>query len=188
MSTLNANIFPKTGFFFKDADGVKHVADSWPGVIARLKAYRRRRGQPEGDAAAEVVAQACAREPIICMNDGAQHAAAVHKASLKSRILSWLTAVRGNTEKRFVEQDLARQRADICAKCPRQVHLPGGCASCTNTVVGLRKEILGPHRFLDGRLHECDVLNEDNQVTIHIDMQAVENPELPGHCWRRRSL
>lgn len=187
--TLNQNIYPKSGHFFKDAEGVKHVGDSWPGVIARLKAYRRRRGQPEGDAAAEVVAQVCAREPILCQPDsGAQHAAAIRKASLKSRILSWLVSVRGNTDKRFVEQSLARQRADICAKCPKNVPLPSGCASCTNTVMGLRKEILGPGRFIDGRLNECDCLTEDIPITVHIDMIALDNPDLPGHCWRRRTL
>jgi hypothetical protein len=184
---LNNNIFPKTGFLFKDADGVKHVADSWTGVVARVKAYRKRRGVAEGNVEAEVVAQACAREPIICQQSGEAHALAVKKTTLKSRIISWLTAVRTNTDKRTVEESLARQRADICARCPKQEHLPGGCASCTNAVMALRKEILG-NRFIDGRLHECSVLGEDNPVTVHIDMIAVDNPELPGHCWRKRTL
>jgi hypothetical protein len=32
------------------------------------------------------------------------------------------------------------------------------------------------------------VLSEDTPVTVHIDMIAVDNAELPGHCWRRRTL
>lgn len=188
MSTLNNNIHPKTGHIFKDADGVRHVADSWGGVVARLKEYRRRRGLPEGDAAAEVIAQACVREPILCQHGSNEaHAMAIKKTTLKSRIISWLVAVRTNTEKRTVEESLARQRADICARCPKQEHLPGGCASCSNAVMALRKEILG-NRFIDGRLHECSVLGEDNPVSVHIDMIALDNPDLPGHCWRRRTL
>ena len=184
--TLNSNIFPKSGFIFKDSEGVKHVADSWPGVIARVKAYRKRRGQPEGDVAAEVISQACAREPVICQRDNG-HAAAVRKASLKSKIINWLNFVRGHQDKRFVEQDLARQRAEICARCPKNVPLPGGCASCTNTLNALRKEILGS-RFIDGRLNECEVMEEDLPTVVHVYMVAVENGDLPGHCWRRRSL
>jgi hypothetical protein len=187
--TINPNLPPKSGYFFRDSDGVRHFADSWGGVIARVKAFRKRRGISEGDVAAEVIAQACSREPILCQpGSGEAHAAAVRKTTLKSRILSWLLAVKQNTEKRFVEQSLARQRADICARCPRQVPLPGGCASCTNTVIALRRDIVGPERFLDGRLTECDVLSEDTQITVHIEMQALENSELPAHCWRKRSL
>lgn len=186
--TINPNIFPKTGHFFKDAEGVRHFADSWSGVIARVIAYRKRRGQPVGDVKGEVTAQACAREPVMCHDDDGRHAAAVRRTSLKARILTWLQAVRGNTEKRFVDEGLARQRADICAKCPKSVPLPGGCASCTNVVNALRREIIGPGRFLDGRLNECDVLNEDTPVTVHIDMIAVDNSELPANCWRRRTM
>lgn len=186
--TINQNLHPKTGHFFKDEDGVRHFADSWQGVIAKVRAYRKRAGKPIGDVAAEVIAQACAREPVICHDSDGRHAEAVRRTSLKSRILTWLNAVRGNTEKRFVDEGLARRRADICARCPKAVPLPGGCASCTNTVNALRRDIIGPSRFLDGRLNECDVLNEDTPVTVHIDMLAVDNPELPAHCWRRRSL
>ena len=185
---INPNVHPKTGHFFKDSEGVRHFADSWPGVIARVKAYRKRMGKPEGDVAAEVTAQACSREPIICHPDGrAATESAVRKSSLKSKILSWLVSVRGNQEKRFVDDALAKQRADICAKCPKQVPLPGGCASCANAVIGLRKEIVGG-RPLDARLTECDVMTEDTQVTTWIDMTAVDNPDLPAHCWRRRSI
>ena len=183
--TLNGNVYPKSGFLFVDADKVRHVGDSWPGVIARVRAYRKRRGLPEGDVAAEVVAQACAREPVICQHEG-EHLAAVRKASLKSKIINWLNFVRGHQDKRFVEQSLARQRADICAKCPKNVPLPGGCASCTNTLNALRKEILGA-RFIDGRLNACEAMEEDLPTVVHIDMVAVDH-ELPGHCWRKRTL
>lgn len=186
MATLNGNVYPKSGYVFVDADKVRHVADSWPGVIARVRAYRKRRGQSEGDAAAEVVAQACAREPVLCQQD-ASHAQAIRKTTLKTRIIQWLTAVRGNQEKRFVDESLARTRANICATCPKNVPLPGGCASCRNTVEALRKEIIGK-RFIDGRLNECDVLSEDIPVTVHIDMIALDHGELPPHCWRRRTL
>lgn len=186
--TLNNNIFPKSGFVFIDADKVRHVADSWPGVIKRVQAYRKRLGVPVGDVGAEVVAQACAREPVLCQRGGEQHVRAVKRASLKSRIISWLNAVRANQDKSFVDDALAKQRAGVCAKCPKNVPLPGGCATCTNLLNELRRAILGPGRFIDGRLNECEVMAEDIPVTVHVDMTTVDNPELPGHCWRRRSL
>ena len=185
MKTINTNIYPKGGYSFTESDGSKHVAtDGWNGVIARVKAYRKRKGIPIGDVAAEVIQQACSKNPVLCQDDNGQRQIALKKSSLKSKILSWLAWLRGYPHKNFVEEPLARERASICAKCPHNQAFQDGCASCRATVNELRKQILGP-RFIDGRLNSCILMEEDLPTVVHIEMTAVQRDELPDFCWRK---
>lgn len=183
MKTINPNIYPKGGHYFIERDGAKIVGDSWNGVIARVRAYRKRANYPEGDVTQEVHAQACQRNPILCTDDSG-HIAAVQKASIKARVLTWLNQMRGN-KPQFVPTELAQQRANICATCPNNQGIPDGCASCRAALAALRSEILGP-RPIDGRLNACMGTGEDLPAAVWVESQAVENGALPGHCWRKR--
>ena len=186
MKQINPNIYPKGGYYFVDSDGSRHVAaDGWHGVIARVKAYRKRKGVAEGDVATEVIAQACQRYPMLCHEDDGRRQEQLKRSSLKTKILSWLAWLRGYQDKHFVEDSLARERANICQSCPNNTPLQDGCASCRATVTALRKEILGPHRFVDGRLNACLVMGEDLPTVVHLEMTAVDKGELPAHCWRK---
>lgn len=186
MKQINPNIHPKDGYRFRESDGSWHVGGDWNGVIARVAAYRRRQGKPMGDVKAEVIAQACSRNPIICTEVNAATQEQLKKSSLKTRTLNFLNALRGKTND-FVEDGVAKARAAICASCPRNSPLNEGCSSCRNALIALRKEIIGG-RHSDGRLNSCEILGEDLPTAINLDSQTVENGELPGHCWRRRSL
>lgn len=186
MKNINKNIYPKGGYYFVDSDGSRHVAaEGWAGVIARVKAYRKRRGVAEGNVEEEVIAQACQRYPVLCHEDDGRRQEQLRKSSLKTKILTWLAWLRGYKEKHFVEDALARERATICATCSNNQPLQDGCASCRATVTALRKEILGPHRFIDGRLNGCLAMGEDLPVVVHLEMTAVDRAELPAHCWRK---
>ncbi len=182
---INSNIHPHDGFFFKDADGVRHFADTWTGVAKRVALYRKRKGQPAGSPLEEVIAQACQRNPVLCHNEDGQRQLMLKKTSMKSKILSWLAWLRGYEGKHFVEEGLARERANICAGCPLNQAFQDGCASCRATVTALRKEILGPKRFIDGRLNACLEMGEDLPTVVHLEMTAVQRDELPAHCWRK---
>jgi hypothetical protein len=152
-------------------------------------AYRRRKGQPENDVVGEVVAQACAREPIIC-NQGSNAPLNQQAVPLKTRILAWLNGLRANKAKQpleIVSWETARARTEICAKCPKNQGLQDGCASCRQALRELRSDLIG-NRFQDARLHECDVLGEDLPVSVYAEAQAVDNGNLPANCWRKRSL
>jgi hypothetical protein len=187
--TLNTNIFPKTGFMFVEKDGARIFGQTWAGVFARVAAYRRRKGQPEGDVPGEVIAQACSREPIIC-NHGTNAPLNQQAVPLKTRVLAWLNSLRANREKHPVEivsWETARERTEICAKCPKNQGLADGCASCRAALRELRDDLVG-NRFKDGRLNECDVLGEDLPVSVYLEQQTVEHGGLPANCWRRRSL
>jgi hypothetical protein len=187
MKEINNNIYPKEGYYFKESDGSKHFGQTWNGVIARVVAYRRRAGLPPGNPREEVINQACQRTPILCVEDNGARAEQLKRASLKTRVLQWMNAQRANPEKHFVEESLSHSRAAVCAKCPKNTALPGGCASCVAAVKGLRGEIIG-RRPQDGRLNACVVLGEDCNTSIQLDLQTVENGELPAECWRRRSI
>lgn len=183
MRTINPNIYPKGGHYFQERDGAKLVGDSWAGVIARVKAYRKRAGYPEGNVMEEVYAQACQRNPILCTDDSG-HVAAVQKASIKARVLTWLNGMRANRPQ-FVPTEVAQQRANICASCPLNQGIPDGCASCREALKALRGEILGP-RPVDGRLNACMGTGEDLPAAAWMELQAQDNGALPGHCWRKR--
>lgn len=187
MREINNNVYPKEGYFFRESDGSRQFGQTWNGVIARVIAYRKRAGLPPGNPREEVINQACQRTPILCTEDNGAREEQLKRSSLKTRVLQWMTAQRANQDKRFVEESLARSRAAVCAKCPKNTALPGGCASCIAAVKGLRTEIIG-RRFQDGRLNACMVLGEDCNSAAHLDLQTVENGELPVECWRRRSI
>lgn len=185
--SLNNNIYPKGGYQFKDSDGTVIHADSWAGVIKRVALYRKRAGYPPGNPQEEVVAQACAKNPVICNQDPASHKAALNRQPLKGRVLMWLNGLRADQGRQFVDEAVTRQRALICAGCPHNKEAGGGCASCRAAIKLLREEVIG-RRFQDGRINACDVLGEDLPSSTNLEVQAVENADLPAYCWRRRSI
>jgi hypothetical protein len=190
MKSLNPNLHPKRGFTFTDSDGAKINGDTWAGVIQRVINYRKRANLPPGDPTSEVINQACAHEPVLCVEQDPRNLFALKKASLKSRVLAWLAGMRAKKATNEVtygnEQD-ARNRVNVCITCPHNQAIPEGCASCKAAIKAARDEVI-PHRFQDGRLHACMVLGEDLATSVHLEQVTVENGELPPHCWRKRVL
>jgi hypothetical protein len=187
MIQINRNLFPRDGYFFKDADGISIRADSWPGVIKRVENYRKRNGREVGDVEREVMAQACQRNPGLCTDENAAYKVEVSRASLKSRLLMWLAKRQqtlASNPPTFVSEAEFKTRASTCAGCPLNQSLPEGCSSCRAAVNESRKAIIGG-RFQDGRLNACSVLAEDLNSAAWTDEVRQENPELPGHCWRK---
>jgi len=188
LNTINPNLYPRDGFFYKESDGTKIVGQNWHGVIIRVRNYRRRAGLSPGNPEQDVIDQACARNPVLCRNDNGVRLEQTKKASLKSRTLKWFLDLRAriqNSPLDFSDEGTVRARADICARCPLNQEIGSGCSTCKEALAENRKEILG-RKTRDGRLHSCMVLGEDNQVSVWIEQQTVENGELPGHCWRKR--
>jgi hypothetical protein len=189
MRTVNPNVFPKdtAGYVFVESDGAKLFGGNWPGVVARVKMYRKRAGLPPGNPEAEVMAQACAKNPTICNESGPADIVRARSVPIKSRVLAWLAKMRADNGKRFVDEETRRSRAAICAKCPKNVALPEGCATCRMTLKALTKEVIGDH-FVDGRLNAYDVLGEYLPASSNLDLQTEANGDLPGDCWRKRTL
>ena len=191
MRRINPNLSPKDGYFFKDTDGVKIPGDTWAGVIARVIAYRRRAGRPIGEnVAQEVIDQACSRNPVLCTEDNAAHQVLIRRASLKSKVLAWMQLARSHKKEgriQFVPEELAAERANICAKCPLNTSLQEGCHSCRAALQEMRNEVLG-RRPSDKRIHACLELEEDLPTAVHLERESVARPELPDNCWRKRTL
>lgn len=189
MRRINVNLFPKDGYFFKEKDGtIIRASSSWRGVVARVIAYRKRNNLALGNATEEVHAQACERNPEACQDvlDGPTRQA-LKVATLKGRVLAWLGSMRARSrELLFGDEKNMRARAAVCLNCPAHATIAGGCGSCKKAVRAVRQELLGP-RPIDERLSGCSVLNEDCAISTWIDQPTVDNPELPGCCWRRKS-
>lgn len=188
MRTLNPNIYPHDGHWFKEVDGTRITGDSWGGVIVRLKKYRERAGRPPGNPTEDVVNQVCARNPGICLEESGAYHQELVKTNLKSRILQWLpgkVALAERNEIVFVNDDLRQARSDVCMRCPLHTHMPRTCGSCKQAVEELRKKIIG-NRAVHPNLGECPVLGEHLPVSVWIEDQTVANPELTSECWRKR--
>jgi hypothetical protein len=190
MKQINPNIYPKDGYFFKDSDGSNHAANSWPGVIARVTRYRARQGRPVDTVESEVIFQACVRNPVLCVEDNGVTKAKQLEASLKTRVLHWLTRLRGVKEKaglRYVSPDLHAARTDVCIRCSLDKTLPEGCSSCRAALTALREELVG-RRLTDARITACPALGEYLPVSTWLDFPVVENSAIPGECWRKKTI
>jgi hypothetical protein len=184
---INRNLYPRDGYWFKEADGLTIRADSWSGLFKRVANYRKRAGYPTGNVEQEVVTQACGRNPGICTEENQTYKTELKKSNLKGRVLAWLNAKTRDKERQLSFEQDARARAAVCAGCPRNQALPDGCASCRQAVQESRKSIIGA-RFQDGRLNVCSVLGEDLNTSMWLEQIREENSELPANCWRKRTL
>ena len=190
MKTINPNVFPKDGYVFVESDGSKHVAQTWGGVIARVRRYRLRNNRPEGAVMEEVIAQACQKNPGLCSEDHPANREMVKQASLKSRILIWLNRINARKDKEpltFVSNDLHAARVDVCSRCPKNTGLPEGCGSCRAALKHLAESVIGS-RQLDGRVNACGVLGEYIPVSSWFEQVTIPNPDLHWECWRKRTL
>lgn len=191
MKSINPNIYPKGGHFYEERDGARIFGPSWNGVIERVKRYRQRNGIPLDKTEEEVIAQACSRNPSLCTaDDGGVREVQLKATSMKSRILLWIIRMRKRKTEdsvRYVSDEDYKKRADICAQCPRNKPVQGGCSSCTAALKEGTESILGS-RWVDGRLNGCEVLGEYLKISAALDEQSEVNDKLPGNCWRKRTL
>ena len=185
MTKLKVNMFPKDGHFYKEADGYIHRAGSWKRVIAMTQDYRRRNGLPMGDPEADVIAQACQRNPALCYEEYPHQREQRKKASVKGRVLAWLNRILARPERKYVSPEEAQSRASICAGCPKNTKIAEGCSSCRAAIKEYRNKLVG-NRPGDARIEACSELGEDLVVSTWLDEVRVEAPEAPANCWRKR--
>jgi len=190
LKRINENLYPKNGgYLFIESDGSRHIDNSWGNVIRRVTAYRKRAKLPPGHPEKEVQPQACDRNPNICYESEGKMPSTIKKiSSMKSRVLQWcanLARRNQNGELKFVSLNETHDRVNICAACPKNTAYPDGCSSCKKAIREYRKTLV-PGRPMDTvRLHGCAILGEDVGIATHLDEHRVNNPELPGHCWRK---
>lgn len=192
MKSINPNLYPRDGYFFEEHDGTKIIGTTWDGVAGRLASYRKRHNLPPGNPAAEVRDQACKRNPGLCVEDNPAYHRALKVVTLKSKILGWFSALKKQAARKpieFIDTQTALARAGTCIGCPFNQPLADGCASCRASVNELRADILAgrsPHAQLIHR--GCEILGVDLATAVHLDNPTIDNPDLPGHCWHKRTL
>lgn len=190
MQKVKVNVYPKSGYIFKESDGTTITGNNWSGVIARVRLYRKRNNLPPGDPETEVHAQACARNPSLCIqDDGGTTKRATQEASLKGRVIKWFAELRKRSFS-FVSPELAHQRAQVCKRCPMNKGLPEGCANCRAVLKELRRAVLGSGRIGEDALlhHGCTVLGFEQATAVHLDDPTEVNNELPAECWKKRTV
>lgn len=190
---VNVNLYPKAGYHFKESDGTDIRGGTWKGVIARVRAYRARNKLPMGNVEAEVMESACRENPGYCTEENAAYKAQVRIASLKGRVLGWFANLRASAKRAplgFVDAAEKDRRKAICKTCPRNQVIQESCSSCRKVLEEFRGQILGPGRPTESSLiqHACDALGSDLPTEIWLDQITVESDQLPGHCWRKKTL
>lgn len=198
MMRVNRNLYPPGGYFFNESDGTELRAGNWKGLFARIVKYRQENRLPIGNPEAEAQVQCCQRNPAGCWDDSHRPTYPASRAdfnrnrqpSLKTRVMKWL----GELVKRSspaplprVSRELAKSRMAICQGCPKKSKIGGGCAPCAQALKSLRRQALG--KDPDGAdIGGCSVLGEDIATAVCLDEVTIPNKELPGNCWRSRTL
>lgn len=184
MIHIRFNIRPSTGWEFMERDGTVHKAGSWRGVIKKVMHYRLLNKLPLGEPQAEVTAQMCQKNPSLCYDgSGMWKHPKPPEPSLKGRVLRWLSELAKVTPA-YVSEAEANRRAEICMRCPYQSPMEKGCATCKAAVRELEKANLRG-RAPDPRLLCCSILGFDLKVAVWIADTRLNDPRLPGHCWRK---
>lgn len=189
MLSFNPNLWPDGGWFFKDADGVKHKGSSFNALVKTVIEYRQRRGQNVGDATQEIVVQLCARNRGFCKDTHPPGPIPETPSSnLMAKILNfmgWLIQEKRLGHIRLIDRNVAMARANICAKCPRQRALPTSCGGCKASVHTSRKAILDGQEPVHAGIAVCAALDEDVATVVHIAVPQRHDESLPAECWRR---
>ena len=188
MQRINPNLFPRDGYYYKERDGAPiRSTRGWKDLAARVVDYRRRNGIPAGDPMNDINEQVCQRQPNYCTdaNPLVPQTPPNRPMSFKGTVLQWLTQQRSRQDVQLVSSELAAQRANICAGCPFNQALQGGCSACKNFITEVRALIL-KGRNVDQRLNACSLLSADTGILTHLDDPTIENGELPRHCWKKR--
>jgi len=95
-----------------------------------------------------------------------------------------------------VPQELANERAAICAMCPHNLQTTIlGCTSCSGIASRLAEGLFGVIGGLkttsDHRIHNCGICGCVCSVLVHTPISVLENhtdwtQPYPSHCWKLR--
>jgi hypothetical protein len=184
------NITPPGEFRFRDPDSGFEMKEGTFYELTRTVAIHRRNNNFRPLAEAEI-------EDAVCqsLSPGAQAEYCAEGARIPTfvpwtDVLNFLKTagawLAGGLS--TVEPIEAERRAGICAGCPYNRGLSGGCAACSNAVNSLRSEVLHKSTSLDGKLEACAICHCDNKMTVHVPLQTLETVPhdfgIASWCWR----
>lgn len=189
MKLWNPNLHPPGGFFFVDADGLKHEGGNLDELISRLTAYRVRRGLPLGNPLGEVHQALCKRSPRGCRkaNPVPQEVHRVSAAqSLMTRVSQWLRGVWVSLAKKqqsYVTPEEAKRRVKICKTCSLHTPFFSDCAACQESLHTLSYQLRAGRDRHTSKLKVCKQFGTDLRVDALLNQPHL--PDAPEHCWKR---
>jgi len=199
----NPHVLPPDGFYFVDADNVKHTGSTWSELYKRVKEYRLQNGKPPGDPMTEVNDFTCKRYPQGCKElrkvyptrvGGTTRIAAPSPTprvvAMANKVVQWFyKVIRGSAGQTnfLASPQEAQRRAEICRRCPRQTPWTLDCGTCAGSAFRLATAIRQNRDVKNGDgLMACRVLGEDTRTSIHLErLKPVDSDDLPPECWRK---
>lgn len=185
---MNPNLYPPSGYVFRERDGSVHRGDSWRNLTYIVEQYRERNKFEVGDVWAEIMTQHCAASPGLC-RDEINYVRPINDGlTFNKKVLGWIAWALG--QKRLnawdtVEESEVDRRAAICAVCPVQKSLNYSCEACLTSLKSGRKALLDGKLPKYLNLQPCGVLNEDCATSVHAILEPKLLPGQPENCWRR---
>lgn len=185
---LNQNLYPPDGYVFRERDGFLIRGDSWRNLAVQVDQYRSNRGLSTATTWDEIVEQTCRRAPSQCRGGPPPGLGDAPPYSVKDRLMDWLLetarAVKEKTVKHVTSTEM-QTRASLCSQCELRKTYSNGCSQCESTMESHRRIILQQRdRGISSDL-PCHGLIEDVSVSTWLDLPRVNEPRLPGHCWRK---
>ena len=99
---------------------------------------------------------------------------------------------------KYVEQEVAEERAEICRNCPMNVAESWGCGSCAQKIHDVVQELLGPRETrADKELGFCAICSCSLKASVHYPLEAqakgvteeqAEKFAEVSHCWKKLSF
>jgi len=181
------------GWTFKDpTSGFVSDANIFIDLVAKVAAHRRNNNYPPLTEA-EIEDQICRSLSPASQAEFCEGGARLPATIPWTDVMSFLKTAAAWLGSRMaqVPQAEAERRAAICAQCPFNRGLAGGCAACQTAVNILRSEVLHASTSHDSELQACAICNCDNRATVHIPIATLETVphdfSVAGWCWRNKN-
>jgi len=113
----------------------------------------------------------------------------VGKEAFYLRVLNWmlrLVEAKRKGDLPFVDGLVARDRAEICRKCPFQHGWEKNCATCKDSTKAVQRQLVEGRDDFGRGLLGCLILSENTAVSVHLKGDEVSEDKLPANCWRKK--
>tara|TARA_X000001382_G_scaffold104671_1_gene79789 strand:+ start:3623 stop:4222 length:600 start_codon:yes stop_codon:yes gene_type:complete len=191
---IPTSIVPRGKYAYTQEETMHTVtSEHFMQLVSNVIAHRKANNLPiPFNIEEEVEAQFCERRPELCEDTEAHLKPDLSTPQTLNSVVK-LTRTLFKAKTRRVVQEVAEERASICATCEDNVQ-PKGCTGCNSGlmqkaiefVVGAKKT---PH---DGQLKSCKHCGCFNAAQVWIPLDALqktitesENENLPEHCWKK---
>lgn len=167
--------------------------------LEQIRDHRLANGYPiSADWVAEIHDELCREHPewgnTICRRIGANSGPRLLSFAATMSFLQllgkWVTAGAP-----YVDQEVAEERAEICASCPKNVYSEFGCGNCTTKIQQIISIIGGKRTTsLDDKLNSCAICSCNLKAAVHFPLESQESnltPEMKQElrdvpwCWKK---